>query len=177
MLGILRSYTAARHSAVGATLILVLTSCASPGDIAPGTPLAEVQAKWGAPNFSCLQPNGMRRLIWTRQPMGQYAWGANLTADGRVDRLTPLLTDEHFKLLATGEWTAEQVRCEFGPPAHIDEVGLPSVRQVVWAYRYRQDHVWNSLMYVYLGKNGDRVTRFHPGPDPMYEEDRRFGAY
>jgi len=159
---------------LGTALTFVLASCANPSQIPPGTPLAEVQTKLGAPNFSCLQPDGIRRLIWTRQPMGQHAWGANVGPDGRVDRLVPLLTDEHFRLLATGNWTAEQVRCEFGPPARIDEVGLPSVREVVWAYRYRQDHVWNSLMYVYLGKNGDRVTRFHPGPDPLYDENRKF---
>ncbi len=31
-------------------------------------------------------------------------------------------------------------------------------------------------MYVYLGRNGDRVTHFHPGPDPMYDPDR-FGFW
>jgi hypothetical protein len=171
---IFRRQSVVRHSLIGAALVLGLASCANPSQFPPDTPLSEIQAKLGAPNFSCQQPNGVRRLIWTRQPMGQYAWGANVGPDDRIDQLTPLLTDEHFKVLAAGSWTADQVRCEFGPPAHIDEVGLPSVREVVWAYRYRQDHVWNSLMYVYLGKNGDRVTRFHPGPDPLFDDDRRF---
>jgi hypothetical protein len=170
----LQRYPIACRRVMGTALVLLLGSCANPGQIPPGTPFAEVQTKLGTPNFSCQQPNGVRRLIWTRQPMGQYAWGTHVGADGRIDRVVQLLTDEHFKLLASGDWSANQVRCEFGPPAHIDEVGLPSVREVVWAYRYLQDHVWNSLMYVYLGKSGDRVTRFHPGPDPMYEENRRF---
>src|SRR3546814_15109841 len=73
-----------------------------------------------------------------------------------------MLTGAHLKVLAKGAWTADQVRCEFGPPAQIDQVGLPSVRQVVWSYRYKQSGVWNSLMYVYIGRAGQCVTRFHP---------------
>ena len=70
--------------------------------------------------------------------------------------------------------TAQQVQCEFGPPADISGVGLPSVRETVWAYRYKQSGVWNSPMYVYMGRDGNLVTRFHPGPDPIYDEDRRW---
>lgn len=151
-----------------------LAACANMAQVPPGTPLADVAAQFGRPNFGCARPDGGQRVIWTQQPYGQYAWGANVGADGRVDQVVPILTDTHFKRLATGTWTAEQVRCEFGPPADIDEVGLPSVRQVVWSYRYKQSGVWNSLMYVYMGREGDRVTRFHPGPDPMYDEDWRW---
>jgi len=25
-----------------------------------------------------------------------------------------------------------------------------------------------------MGRDGRQVTRFHPGPDPMYDEDRRW---
>lgn len=142
-------------------------------NIPPGSPMATAESQYGRPNFTCARPNGVQRAIWTQQPLGQYAWGTDVTPDGRVVRMESILTDEHFKLLADGtEWTAQRVQCEFGPPARIEQVGLPSVREVVWSYRYRQDTVWNSLMYVYLGRDGQRVTRFHPGPDPMYDEDR-----
>ncbi|WP_233238452.1 hypothetical protein [Bordetella sp. LUAb4] len=148
--------------------------------VPPGAPLTQVEAEYGRPNFTCERTSpgpgpgreGGQRVIWTQQPLGQYAWGANVGPDGRIDRVERLLTDEHFKLLSDGDWPADRVRCEFGPPAIIDQVGLPSVRQVVWSYRYRENDVWNSLMYVYMGRDGDRVTRHHPGPDPMYEEDR-----
>ncbi|ETH39010.1 hypothetical protein L547_3298 [Bordetella pertussis H918] len=155
-------------------LLAALAACANLNQVPPGTPLADVQAQFGAPNFACDLPNGGQRVIWTQQPYGQFAWGANVGPDGRVDRVVEVLTDEHFKVLGTGTWTADQVRCEFGPPAEIKQVGLPSVRQVVWSYRYRESRVWNSLMYVYMGREGDRVTRFHPGPDPMYDEDWRW---
>lgn len=139
--------------------------------VQPGTPLAAVEAEYGRPDFTCTRPDGRQRVIWTLQPNGQYAWGTDVNGDGRIVRMEALLTDEHFRRLGTGTWTPDQVQCEFGPPAQIDEVGLPSVRQVVWSYRYKQDDVWFSLMYVYFGHDGSHVTNFHPGPDPRYEGD------
>src|SRR5690606_27747904 len=138
----------------------------------PGTPFAQVQAEFGRPNYTCPLPDGGQRIIWSGQPFGQFAWGTNVDAQGRVGEIQQLLTDEHFRVLDEGTWTAEQVLCEFGPPAETESVGMPSVRQVVWSYRYQQSGVWSSLMYVYFGRNGDQVTRHHPGPDPMYERDR-----
>jgi hypothetical protein len=26
-------------------------------------------------------------------------------------------------------------------------------------------------MYVFMGRDGAQVTKFHPGPDPMYDQD------
>lgn len=149
-------------------VLLMLAACASPADIALGTPQADVYARLGQPTYACPLPDGGQREIWSQQPNGQYAWALETNASGAVTRNEPILTDASFQRLAQGRWTAAQVLCAFGPPAEIGEVGLPSVRQTVWSYRYRQDHVWNSLMYVYFG-NGDTVTRFHPGPDPRYE--------
>lgn len=163
---------AGRALAIAATA--ALAACANPTQVPPGSPLASVTSQLGQPNFACPMADGGQRVIWTQQPYGQYAWGANVRPDGRIDQVRPILTDAHFKLLATGTWTADQVRCEFGPPAEIDQVGLPSVREVVWSYRYKQSGVWNSLMFVYMGRDGQQVTRFHPGPDPMFEADRRW---
>ena len=62
--------------ALAAGALLALSACANLAQVAPGTPLADVQARFGRPNFECPQANGGRRVIWTQQPMGQYAWGA-----------------------------------------------------------------------------------------------------
>ncbi|CAM3772701.1 hypothetical protein [Castellaniella denitrificans] len=153
---------------------LWLAGCANIAATPPGTPLAQVTAQFGAPTLQCVDRQGHDRVVWSRQPLGQYAWGGTVDAQGRVQGIEPILTDEHFQVLKQGEWTADQVRCEFGPPAIIDTAGLPDVRQIVWSYRYKQDHVWDSLMYVFLGPDGDRVTKFHPGPDPMYDQEDSF---
>lgn len=152
---------------------LVLGACANIAATPPGTPIDQVQAQFGAPTLTCTSREGKPRAVWSQQPLGQYAWGSDLTPDGRIIKMESVLTDTHFQVLADGEWTPEQVRCEFGPPAQIDTVGLPSVRQIVWDYRYRQAGVWNSLMFVFFGRDGERVTTFYPGPDPMYLQEER----
>jgi hypothetical protein len=157
----------------GAGLSL-LGACANMANTPPGTPLAQVEAEYGRPGFSCPAENGGQRLVWSQQPYGQYAWGTNVDAAGVTDKIQPLLTDQHFSRLASGTWTPDRVRCEFGPPAEISTVGLPSSTQIVWSYRYRQAGAWNSLMHVYFGMDGEKVSRFHPGPDPMYDRDDWF---
>ncbi len=170
-----RGQASARLRAAGATLaVLLLGGCASLTAIPPDTPLDQVVSRFGAPTLQCKDRQGHDRVVWSQQPLGQQAWGSTVDAQGRVQAIEPILTDAHFQILKQGVWTPEQVRCEFGPPAVIETVGLPSVRQIVWSYRYRQDHVWNSLMYVYFGHDGARVTRFHPGPDPMYDQEDSF---
>lgn len=163
------------HQALARTAAIVaplaLAACASMTDVPPGTPLEQVQAQHGAPNYSCTNRDGKQRVIWTMQPMGQYAWAANVDEAGNIDRIEPILTNASFRKLGEGSWTQEQVHCEFGPPAEISPVGLPSVRQEVWSYRYKESGAWNSLMHIYFDPYTGKVTRFHSGPDPMYDRE------
>ena len=164
-----------RRAGLAALLpMMLLHGCATVASVQPGTPLAQVEAQFGRHNYSCPLPDGGQRVIWSGQPFGQFAWGTQVDAQGRVGEVTALLTDQHFSILGEGTWTDQQVLCEFGPPAETEAVGMPSVRQIVWSYRYKQNGVWDSLMHVYMGPDGKQVTRFHPGPDPMYEQDRVF---
>ncbi|HEY9280217.1 MAG TPA: hypothetical protein VIP51_09120 [Eoetvoesiella sp.] len=166
---------AVNRTALPLVALGLLGACTSMADIPPGTPISQVQAEYGPPTYSCPTANGGQRLIWSTQPMGQHAWATNVDSTGRTDSVVPALTDTHFAVLSKGTWTPEQVRCEFGPPAEITRVGPPSNIQIVWGYRYLQSGAWNSLMYVYFGQDGSHVTRFHPGPDPMFEpRENRF---
>lgn len=156
--------------AVGTAALVLLAACGTMQDIPAGTSLSEVQSRYGTPTVDCPMPDGTRRLVWSTQPMGQQAWSTVATADGKVGRVEQILTDQAFGQVKVGVWTAEQLRCHFGPPAEKSVVGMPSVRSHVWSYRYQQSGVWNSLMHFYLSEDG-RVTRMHPGPDPMYEHE------
>lgn len=152
----------------------LLVACSHISTAPPGMQLNQARATYGEPTHSCVNRNGERRVIWTMQPFGQQAWGATVNEQGQMGPVEQLLTDKRFAVLSQGTWTPEQVECEFGPPAEKGGVGLPSSMQIVWSYRYQQSGVWNSLMHVYFGQDGERVTRFHPGPDPMFDPDRRF---
>jgi hypothetical protein len=162
-----------RLLAVGLSTAL-LAGCANLQDLKPGTPYAEAQKEFGQPTTVCVLNDGGQRVVWSQQPMGHYAWGTTVAANGRVGAVTQVLTDASFQQLAQGVWTPERVQCEFGPPESIGKVGLPSNLQVVWSYRYRQDGVWYSLMYVFFGADGKQVTKFFAGPDPLFMFDDRF---
>jgi len=173
------------HPGLFAVLIaLVVSGCTTLGDVAPGTPLAEVEERYGHPSYICPQADadananatndGTQRLIWSRQPNGQAAWAVTVTPDGRIRTIEAVLTDAAFQRLHAG-MTVEQLRCTFGPPAIIATLGRGETRRTIWSYRYREAGVWNSLMHVYLDDH-NQVERFHSGPDPMFEEDRRFGG-
>lgn len=151
-----------------AAATLLLGACSTMSDIPAGTPLAEVQASHGAPSIECPQPDGSRYLVWSTQPMGQYAWGAPVTQDGRVGQIEQVLSDSAFRRVELGVWDGDQLVCAFGPPAETSVVGPPGSLQRVWSYRYRQSGAWNSLMHFYISEEG-KVTRMHPGPDPMYD--------
>ncbi len=158
--------------AAGLFLASLLAGCANLADTPAGTPFDEVQAKFGSPDFSCTTQEGQKRVIWSMQPLGQYAWGTHVDDQGNVDEVVPILTTENFRKLDEGTWDADQVRCEYGPPAETGPVGLPSVRQEVWSYRFKENGAWNSLMHVYFDPETGEVTRHHAGPDPLYERER-----
>jgi len=144
--------------------VAILAGCANYQSVKPGMSVGEAIQKLGKPSTTCKRDDGTERLIWTMQPYGQYSWGTNTTPQGTVVGLQQLLTDANFQKLATGRWTDKQVLCEFGEPANT--YGIAKGHEIVWAYRYKQDDVWASMMYVYMGPQGNLVNRFHPAPDP-----------
>ena len=151
--------------------MVVLTGCTTMTDIAPGSSLADVQADYGKPSLTCEQSNGQLRLIWSQQPFGQYAWATTVDAQGKVGTVAQILQDQRFNQLNEGQWGPDRVTCEFGPPANVESVGMPSVRKTVWGYRYKQYGVWNSIMNVFFDPETMQVTGYYPTPDPMYEYD------
>jgi hypothetical protein len=159
-----------RRTFAMAALATLLGACASPASIQPGETQAATMARLGTPAVELKLPNGGTRLIYTTQPMGQYAWLTDYDASGQAVSTVQALTSTRFQMidngLAEGQWNANRLRSEFGPPAEIRRVGYPA-DQAVWGYRFRQDGVWNSLMYVYVRDSDGVVTRFHPGPDPL----------
>lgn len=150
---------------------LALSGCANMAETVPGTPYTSVQAEFGRPTLTCPLPDGGVRAVWSQQPFGQYAWGTNVSSDGRVGVVTQILSDKVFEQLSDGVWDTDRVQCEFGPPASIDGVGLPGNIKTVWSYRYKQYDVWNSLMYVFFDPATNLVIDHYPGPDPMFMYD------
>lgn len=152
---------------------LFLTGCTTMADIPAGTSLNTVQGKYGQPTLSCINDDGTQRLIWSQQPLGLYAWGTNVDAQGNVGVIHQLLDDRFFNQVSEGRWDAERVTCEFGPPAQIESVGLPSVRKTVWGYRYMQYDTWHMIMNIFFDPETMLVVDHYPTPDPMYEYNEK----
>ena len=155
-----------------AAILATAAGCAQIAGVKPGTPLTVVEKHFGAPTTICPTADGTKRAIWSQQPMGEFAFATTIDSESRVGEFEQVLTDQSFEKLGQGVWTPEQVLCEFGPPEKIDKVGLPGDLKIVWSYRYRQNGVWYSLMYVFFGTDGKAVTQFFAGPDPMFEYNK-----
>ncbi len=166
-----------RRLKVGASLLtgfgaLFISGCAQVSSVAPGTPIADVIRKFGRPVVSCEQADGSRRMVWTEQPQGETAFALVVGADKRVGSPEQLLDDNHFSILNNGEvWTAEKIRCQFGPPANVTATGFGQSKQWIWGYRYMQPANFAAMMYIYMGRDGHTMTRYESLPDPDRNEE------
>lgn len=155
-----------------AGLVSTLAACASYRDIAPNSPVSEATRIMGQANYLCERPDGGQRLVWSHQPMGQYVYGADVDPDGKlIGSVYSVLTPQNFKKLDSGNWTAQDVLCEFGLPAEVETLGLGEKREQIWSYRYKHSNHWNQLFHVYMGRDGQQATHWHTGPDPLFERD------
>ena len=166
------------RSTLLATLIASLTACASYRDIAPNSPVSEATQIMGQPTHVCSRDDGGQRLVWSTQPMGQYVYGANVGSSGNlIGSVYSVLTDKNFRKLDSDNWSAHDVLCEFGPPAETEVLGLGEKREQIWSYRYKQNNHWNQLLHIYMGRDGQQATRWHTGPDPLYEREYFFNGF
>lgn len=155
------------------TLALSLSGCAMGPPPAPGTPLAEVQARLGRP--SAIYPAGGDTLLeYATGPAGQFTYMARVGADGRLVSYEQVLTDQKFATLRIGVATKEDVLHTVGHPAETSFLGRPVME--IWSYRYKQAGVWNAMMHVHFDTSGI-VRKMESGPDPEREERRDFFSF
>lgn len=135
-----------------------------------GESLAGVQARFGKPTSIYPEGNG-QVLEYATGPMGQRTWMAHFGADGKLINMEQALAGPVFARLKVGDSTKDEVLRTIGRPAETSYLALPKLE--VWSYRYKENDVWNSMMHVHFDKTGV-VRLMQSGPDPMYEERRRF---
>ena len=150
----------------------VLSACASYRDVPANAPLPEALSIMGQATHQCERADGGQRLLWSQQPNGQYVYGADVNAEGYlIGSVYSVLTPQNFNKLDRGQWSAQAVLCEFGPPAEIETLGLGEKREQIWSYRYKEVNHWNKLLHIYMGKDGQQMTHWHTGPDPRFDRD------
>lgn len=153
-------------------LALLAAGCSSLSNVPPGTPLQTAINEYGTPTQRC--SNTQPQLVnWSMQPMGYYAWTAEVDQQEVIVSIQQMLSDEGFKRLDQQPWEAPMIACWYGPPA-VDEIALWKGKPYrTWSYRYKQGGAFNSLMYMYFNDEG-QLVHHHPGPDPRDINDGIF---
>lgn len=149
------------------TVSVALAGCTAVNTVPPGTPYKDVISQFGNPAVSCPAANGGTRMIWTQEPSGEQAWATTVGSDKRIGPFTQVLTRETFQKLTQGNWSAGQVRCEFGPPAQT-QVFSDSPNQITWEYRYIGEGTGSYMMlFIAFDRATNRMVGFSTGPDPQ----------
>ena len=148
--------------------LATLAACASFQAPEPGASTAAVEARLG-------QPTGVYRngedtmLEYAKGPAGQFTFMARMGPDGKLKSFEQVLTAEKLATIQLRKDTKDSVLRTFGRPT--ERLHYYSVDGDVWAYRYKEQLAWNSMMYVEFDRQGV-VQALVNGPDPDYEERR-----
>jgi len=150
-------------------LVLALAGCASPDKVAPGSTVAQTIEQFGRPTVSYPMPGG-ERLIYSRQPFGREAYAVDVDAQGRVVSARQVLQASEFQRIRIDEWTRDDVRKNFGPPAEVGRV--MSFNGEIWTYRWANP--FYMLYHVYFDPQGV-VRRAHEQVDLINDPEDRHG--
>ena len=147
------------------SLSMLLSGCASIFTTPqPGTSEQEVIALKGQPD-AVYQVGDTRLLEWSVGAWSQYAYMAKIGPDGKLLSYEQVLTREKFGSIPIDRFTKLDVLQTVGHPTETDY--LPLIDREVWSYRYKEEGIWNSMMYIYFDSQGI-VRRMENGMDPMY---------
>ncbi|WP_042884650.1 hypothetical protein [Cupriavidus necator] len=156
---------------------LLLSACATLMPVQEGQKLigqsqAEVQAMFGPPSDVFRLRDGTSRWIYSKQPLGQYAYGADFDSNGRLTNFRNMLSTPELYKAQINIWTRQDVLEHFGMTREPIQY-YPRMRNEVWSYRFRHEDVWPSLFHFYFDDAGV-LRRTQITPDPLYEPDERF---
>lgn len=161
------------------SLLLLLASILSAGCASvfgpspvPGDTEQDVIAKRGAP-ANRYRIGDQTLLEYPGGYYGQQTFMARLGSDGRLIAVEQVRTVEKFGQIRVNESTKQDVLRTVGTPSETSWLSLPQLE--VWSYRYKENEVWNSMMYVQFDRAGI-VRHMENGRDPLYDtSDRRSG--
>lgn len=162
-----------RRGSTLSLLVLALSACAAPWQrFAPGDDISQVTASLGKPRESYQLANGVRRLLWPTQPMGETTTAADVDTSGKLLSIQQVLTNNSFAQAEIGKWQQRDILAHFGKP--VEKSYFPLMKLNVWTYRYMDADVWYMMYNFYFDNNGV-LQRTSKSPDPLHDPDRRFG--
>ncbi|HET9579423.1 MAG TPA: hypothetical protein VFP44_16450 [Usitatibacter sp.] len=140
--------------------LLVLGACASYDgrSLRPGASSEdEVRRVMGPPAMEFRNPDGSRELAYPRGPLGTQTFMADVSRDGVLQAVRPVLTDDIFRTIEPG-MTRDQVVRLIGPPGDVME--FPRMGQVSYEYRFMDTWHYLALFSVNFDRNDIVVGKF-----------------
>jgi hypothetical protein len=140
--------------------LAALAGCATPGNLAPGAPIAAARQVVPGPTAEYALPDGGTRLEFDRY---KAAWMLDFDARGVLQTSTQALTEQNLATIEPG-MTADEVRMRFGRPIQIIATGWSDPLQI-WNYRFAGgDCVW---WQVSIREADHKVREAGVGMDPI----------
>jgi hypothetical protein len=148
---------------LSASFVLLLSACATPQSLKPGTSVEEARSTLGRPTAEIRLADGGSRLQYSGQPMNQSVVNVDFDGQGRLRQVTEMMTDAAFGRVRAGQDTQADVLRDFGRPADIFHYRLSN--QTAFMYRYYTHGGFKAAMFIYFDPVGV-VKRTDTGLDP-----------
>ena len=144
----------------GASLFcLLLAACAvyDARSLQPGTPEAQVRAAMGAPALDIPAPDGSRRLVYPKGPLGTQTFMADVDRNGALVGVHQALTDDVFNGIRPG-MTRDDILRLIGPPG--ETMRFARTQTESWDYRYQDTWGYLAMFSVIFDRDGIVVSKF-----------------
>jgi outer membrane protein assembly factor BamE (lipoprotein component of BamABCDE complex) len=138
---------------------LVVAACAmyDARSLQPGTPEAQVRAAMGTPALDLPAPDGSRRLVYPKGPLGTQTFMADVDRNGALIGVQQALTDDVFNRVRPG-MTREDILHLIGPPG--ETMRFARTQTESWDYRYQDTWGYLAVFSVIFDRNGIVVSKF-----------------
>jgi hypothetical protein len=140
-------------------LALMLASCASYDGrgLRPGASTeAELRQVMGEPAMLFSNSDGSRQLVYPRGPQGTQTFMAQVSRDGIVQAIQPVLNDDTFNAIQPG-LTKDEVLRMIGPPR--DTMAFPRLGHEAWDYKYTDTWGYAAIFSVTFDRDGRVVSK------------------
>jgi outer membrane protein assembly factor BamE (lipoprotein component of BamABCDE complex) len=118
---------------------------------------ADVRAVMGRPALEVPEPDGAKRLVYPRGPLGSQTFMAEIGKDGVLREIRPVLKDETFNRIQPG-LTRDEILTMLGPPG--DTMHFSRSDTTAWDYRFVDTWGYPSIFSVIFDRNWVVASKF-----------------
>lgn len=147
---------------------ILLAGCANFAGVAPGTPAAQLEPRFGAPAAVWKNADGSETWEYPRGPLGLETYMITIGPDRAVREVRQVLDDEYVFKVHPG-MTRDEVRRLLGRPG--EAASFDRRDEEVWSWRYQDTASRFMILHVVFDRSAGTVrTSFR------IEEDKADGT-